>query len=84
MMNECGKEYMVKQGKSHCNELEDTVSSVTSSWHESTDLHREQGSTTVVRNPGCTLQSHREVLKQTTMSGPHVQEILINCSGDKI
>lgn len=81
MMNECGKEYIVRQGKSYCKEIEDTVSSVTSSRHEPTDVRGKQDSTAVVCNPGCTLQSSRGALKQTPMSGPHVQEILINCSG---
>lgn len=45
MMNESGEEYMVRQGKSHGKGIEDTVSSATSSWPGSTDLHGEQDST---------------------------------------
>lgn len=71
-------------GKSHCKEIEDTPSRATSSWHGSTDLHGEQDSTAVVRNPGCTLQSARGAPKQTPTSGPHVQEFLINSSGGRV
>lgn len=37
----------------------------------------------VIGSPVFMLQSPRGALKQTTMSGPHAQEILINCSWDR-
>lgn len=42
IMDECGEEYMVGKGKSHCKEVEDPFSSATSPRHGSTDLHRGQ------------------------------------------
>lgn len=44
MMDEFGEEYMLGKGRSHCKEVEDPVSSATSPWRGSADLHRGQDS----------------------------------------